>query len=194
MRDMSNPLVEEMAERFVHEVHDLALSSHTADFFGTWAVVQNNRAYEQVVAKLNEAERDVLWEMIGGAITRTIDATLRFVDHKHATGEMRIVVRDPATAEEVTLLEDKELDLPNDFWFEWFEKYAQVRERPKTTQHYVRPDDIPGAVRTAVTRDFQEAGLQRVFREIDTQRRTLAYHVMWGQERQATYGEDGQRR
>ena len=132
--------------------------------------------------------------MIADAVTRTIDATLRFVDHKYVTGEMRIVLRDPESGEEVVLLDDRELDLPNDFWFQWFKKYRQVSERPKTTQHYVNPDDIPDALRTAVTRDFEEAGLQRVFREIDTQRRTLAYHVMWGQERQATYGEAGPRR
>ena len=191
---MMHPLVEKMAERFVHEVHDTALQSHTVDFFGTWAVVQNNRAYEQLVAKLSEAQRDVLWEMIDGAITRTIDATLKFVDRTHSD-EMRIILRDPETAEELTLLDDREqLDLPNDFWFELFEKYVQVRERPKTAQHYVHPDDIPPPVRDAVIRDFKEPGLDRVFREIDTQRRTLAYHVMYGFERQATYGEDGQRR
>jgi hypothetical protein len=190
---MINPLVEKMAERFIHEVHDHVLERQAPYFFGTWAVAQNNRAYEQLISKLSEAEQDLLWQLLDGAITSTIDATLRFVDHTHVCEEMRIVVRNPETAEEIVPLDDKELDLPNDFWFQWFEKYAQVRERPRIAQHYVQPDDIPPPVRDAVTRDFLEAGLERVFREIDSQRRTLAYYVMWGQERQATYREDGTR-
>jgi len=31
---MIHPLIEQMAERFVHEVHDVALRSHAHDFFG----------------------------------------------------------------------------------------------------------------------------------------------------------------
>ena len=68
-----------------------------------------------------------------------------------------------------------------------------MRQRPKTAQHYVHQDDIPPLVRAAVVCDFAEPGLDRIFREMNTQRRTLAHHVMCRQERQATYREDGTR-
>jgi hypothetical protein len=119
-----------LAEKFIHQVRDQALTDARHHFAGTWAVAQNNEIHAELISKLGDHEKDLLWRLLTEAVESTLGFAIRFADHKDVTGEMRITIRDPATGEEAGLFDDKGIDLSNEYWFEWLEKYSQVRARP----------------------------------------------------------------
>jgi hypothetical protein len=126
----STKLVEGLAEAFIHDVRDGPLQAATHHLFGTWARTDENAIHAGLVSKLDENQKDLLWRLMTEMVEQTIDRTLRFVDHKYVTGQVRVHLKDLETGEQEVLLDDKSLDLPNEYWFEWLERFAQLHDRP----------------------------------------------------------------
>jgi hypothetical protein len=179
---MGNALVESMAEKFVGEVRDQTLRARWPDFLGTWAVVQNNAIYKGLVERLDESQKDLLWKLLSDTVEQAVDAALEFVNHKHATNEMRVTLYDPETGESAVPLDAtgaESLDLRNEFWFNWLEQYARVRDRPRTHRREVGRDLLPRALLAAVTEDFPGAEILSQEQEVRaSDGEVLLYHLL----------------
>ena len=57
---MSNPVLEELARKFVHDVRNHVLAQQEHHFLGTWAVVQNNVVFKRVIEGLDDGQQAAL--------------------------------------------------------------------------------------------------------------------------------------
>jgi hypothetical protein len=179
---MANALVELLAEKFIREVRDQTLRGRWPDFLGTWAIVQNNAIYKGLIEKLDESQKDLLWKLLTDTVEQATDAALEFVNHKHATNEMRVTLYDLDTGESVVPLDvtgGECLDLRNELWFNWLEKYARVKDRPRTQRRDVGRDLLPPALLAAVSEDFPGAEILSQEQEVRVpDGEVVLYHLL----------------
>ena len=190
---MSNPLVDAMAARFIEEVRDRVLRGCEPHFLGNLAVVRNNRTFVGLVARLDDAQKDLLWALLAETVDQTIDGVLRFVDHKRVTGEMRVALGDPDGSAETVL--SQEDDLADLYWCEWLERHARVTARPRTRVERIGRDELPAALLAAVAEDFPGERIVSQEREVGIEDgSTILYHVLLtGQASPIAFRPDGGR-
>ena len=195
---MGHPLVDSLAKEFIAEVRDQTLTARKLDFLGTFAVAQNNAVYKGLVEGLDDSQKDLLWKLVADTVEQTMGAALAFLDHKHATHQMRVVLYDPDTAEPVVPLEltgEHYLDLTNEFWFNWLENYPQVKDRPRTQRRPASRDDLPPALLTAVAEDFPgEQVLSQEQEVLTPEGEVVVYHLLLsGRDAPIAFRPDGGR-
>ena len=201
-RLMPNEQVDRLAEKLIHEVRDETLDEAWHYFYPTSPPGTTGHAiHRDLVAGLDAARKDLLWNLLTEMVEQTVHKVLMFVDHKRVVGELRVLLCDPETGRQsdpLSVTGVESIDLGIEYWTRWLEEYPRTRERPKTSWLRSHEDDLPPAVRSAAAREFGGRTICDVDRHVDDDLRTLAYRVTVEGEGAgpvaAEYLEDGSRR